>query len=102
MSVEGRDKHETDETRTVERGGMETQTRGGPTWVHFNGGGVTTGKVQVCRDKRVARRRESPVESPVLTGNARASGRSVLCLRTLVSIIQEDSESCSLQKEQQS
>ena len=27
-------------------------------WVHFNGGGVT-GKVQVCRDKRVARGKES-------------------------------------------
>ena len=57
----------------------ETRTRGGPTWVHFNGGGVTTGKVQVCRDKRVARgKRVGARGDPCFNGNSEASGRNVL------------------------
>ena len=65
-------------THTAEQGRKETQTGGGTTWVHFNGGGVTTGKVQVCRHKRLARGKRAKAHGDsFLTGSARASGRCV-------------------------
>lgn len=68
MSVEGRDEHKTHETCMAGQGRKEMQTRDGPTWVHFNGGGVTTGKVQVCRHERVGGKESGGSWKPAFNG----------------------------------